>query len=222
MESRSEPLALKVRLEDGKYVVSHPESNSFVESRSLDQAYRQMSELLKTSSSMEGNAQEGTREALLGEFRAPAGSMRTRIIEDLSLSYWISLAAKTAYVATVGVVVVTLLAAGGFMFVRPYLAAAVKNQIGPAALARKLESMDPDKRAIYQENLSIIVNSLQPFAATIRPLIAAAIPPPAEIRSSGMAPVLEAREKARQSPSSRQESAPILEALPPKRRLSPD
>lgn len=203
MISRSEPLELKVHLEDGKYVVSHPESNSFVESTSLDQAYRQMAELLKTISFTGGNVREGTREALLGDFRTLASPMRTGVMEDLSLSYWISLAAKTAYVATIGVVVITLMAAGGFMFLRPYLIAAVKNQIGPAALARKFESIDPDARALYQENLSIIVDFLQPLAVTVRPLVSAAMPPPAEIRSSGMAPAPEAREKAKQPPSSR-------------------
>ena len=197
-----DPLSLEVRHESGKFVVSHPALNIFVEAETLDKAYRQITELIENHPH-NANRQDMRWNWALTEFYSLARSLRTWLGQHNLMWSLIVLASKTTVVVIVGATVIALMGITMFSLFKPQITATIKNYIGPAALARKVSSIDPVDQALYQENLQVIVNFLLPFANSIRPLVAAATSAPSQ----------ETRPES---------SAPIDLAQPPKSRPGPD
>jgi hypothetical protein len=220
-----DPLLFEVRRESGKFVVSHPALNLFVEAESLDKAYRQITDLIE-SSGRDARRQDRLWGSLLAEIGSLAGELRVwfgqkKFVRSRSL---LVLAMKTTFVVFIGAVVMGLLGITTFSLLRPQIKAAIKNQIGPAALAQKASSMDPVAQAFYQRNFQTIANSLVPYASSIRPLVAAAMPETVRETSAEevvLAAVMaaESRVEAKNRPSG---PSPIDLALAPKGRPNPD
>jgi hypothetical protein len=211
-------LLFEVRRESGRFVVSHPALNLFVEAESLDKAYRQITDLI------EGSGRDAGRQDMLwGSLLAVgslAGELRVWLGQKKFVRSLLVLAMKTTFVVFIGAIVIGLLGITTFSLLRPQIMAAIKNQLGPAALAQKVGSMDPVAQTFYQRNFQTIANSLVPYASSIRPLVAAAMPEPArETGAEEVALAAGSREETKNRPRG---PSPIDLALSPRGRPNPD
>ena len=206
-----DPLSLDVRHQSGKFVVSHPALNLFVEAESLDKAYRQIRELI------ESHDHAATRQDARSDWK-PAWVGRQRLMWSLLV-----FATKTAVATFVSVTIIALMGITTLSLVQAQSKASIRDSIRLHALARKVESIDPAKRARYQKELQTVVDFLTPFAISIRSLTTAALPlstPAMDVEYA--APDAKPLEigKRRLSPP----LGPVLFdiAKPPKGRLNPE
>ena len=196
-----DPLSLEVRRESGKFVVSDPKLGLYVEAETLDKAYRQITELIKSNA--RGNDRQDKRwNWALTELYLMARSMVTWFGRRQFMRAFLVLATKTALVTFVSVTVVALMGITTFSLFKPQIAASIKNRLGPAALAKKVSSISPADQMLYQQNLEVIVDFLLPFAHSVQPLVAAAMQEPGQgARPENIAPIDLARPpKSRSDP----------------------